>query len=69
MMCMTANNLRRWWSRIIDVIGGPNLTYVRVDAPLWRSVPVILLLLSSLFCYLLVCMFRVAAGTPVLYSM
>ena len=35
-------------------------------SPLWRSVLVLLLLLSSLFCYLRVCMLRVASGFPVL---
>ena len=36
-------------------------------SPLWRSVLVLLLLLSLLFCSLRVCMLRVASGTPVLY--
>ena len=35
-------------------------------SPIWRSVQVLLLLLSLLFCSLRVCMFRVASGTPVL---
>ena len=48
------------------MIGGPNLRYVRVEPPLAQSVLVLLLLLSSLFGYLRVCMFRVAPGTPLL---
>ena len=34
MMCMTAQNLRRWQSRTIDMIGGPSLRYIRVEPPL-----------------------------------
>ena len=36
-MCMAVKNLRRWSSRTFDMIGRPNLRYVRVEPPLTPS--------------------------------
>ena len=66
MMCMTEKNLRSWWCRLLIRLAVPIFHKFELS-PLWRNVLVLLLLLISLpFCYLRMCMLRVASRTRVL---